>query len=297
METTVSVIVPVYDSVRFLKKCAGSVLGQSLSGLELILADDGSTDGSSALCRELAAQDKRVRVLELPHKGVSAARNAGLETARGRYIFFADSDDWLPPAALEGLLRRMEAEDAELCVGAARFIGVIHARRVGPETAMSFDRADGESFLRLIEGLSRCTGPWGKLYCTELIRRHGLSFPERMAYGEDAVFLWRYLAKCRRAATAPEIAYCYSQLAPARASVRDHPALTQWQQEELRAYAELLAGLRLGAAADEALERRRTKLETDALRRAVTHGADSRPFLHKALWNAAAAAKRAMIYR
>ena len=96
----ISVIVPVYQAERLLPQCVESVLGQTFSDWELLLVDDGSRDGSPALCDAYAAGDARVRVFHKPNGGVSSARNLGLEQARGQCIAFLDADDALVPAAL-----------------------------------------------------------------------------------------------------------------------------------------------------------------------------------------------------
>ena len=95
MEPLLSVIVPVYRAEDTLTRCVNSILSHAPENLELILVDDGSPDASGTLCDAFAAQDGRVRVIHQPNAGVSAARNRGLDTARGRYIQFVDADDWL----------------------------------------------------------------------------------------------------------------------------------------------------------------------------------------------------------
>lgn len=97
----ISVIVPIYNVEKYLNRCVDSVLGQTFSDLEVLLVDDGSPDGCGAVCDEYAAKDARVRVIHKPNGGLSSARNAGLEVAAGRWIAFADSDDWLDSDMLE----------------------------------------------------------------------------------------------------------------------------------------------------------------------------------------------------
>ena len=100
----VSVIVPVYNRAETLSRCVESILGQTFRAFELLLADDGSTDGTLKICSDYALTDSRIRILALSHRGVSAARNAGLAAAKGEYIAFVDSDDTIEPAFLERLL-------------------------------------------------------------------------------------------------------------------------------------------------------------------------------------------------
>ena len=108
----ISVIVPVYKVERFLPACIDSLLAQTFTDFELILVDDGSPDNCPALCDAAAEKDNRVRVLHKPNGGVSTARNAGLDMARGKWIAFVDSDDSVQPDYLEKM------HTAALAVGA-----------------------------------------------------------------------------------------------------------------------------------------------------------------------------------
>ena len=112
MQPLISVIVPVYNRENVLEECVNSVLKQTWSNLELVLIDDGSTDDSALISKALAEKDCRIRVLCMPHCGVSAARNAGLDVARGEYLFFLDSDDVIHPCILETLCTAMELYSA-----------------------------------------------------------------------------------------------------------------------------------------------------------------------------------------
>ena len=109
MPPIVSVIVPVYDSKQYLQECVQSVLAQSFVRFELLLIDDGSSDGSRAICEGMRKADARVRYLQKEHRGVAAARNAGIKAAKGTYLFFLDSDDVIHPQLLETLFQLLES--------------------------------------------------------------------------------------------------------------------------------------------------------------------------------------------
>lgn len=113
---TLSVIVPVYKVEQYLKKCIDSILGQTMADLELILVDDGSPDNCPALCDAAAEQDPRVRVIHQKNGGLSAARNAGLDAARGEWIGFVDSDDFIAPEMYRTLLDRVRADGTRLAI-------------------------------------------------------------------------------------------------------------------------------------------------------------------------------------
>lgn len=118
MNDLISVIIPVYNTQHYLEKAIQSVLSQTYRSLEIILADDGSTDTSGKICDEFAASDARIRVIHKENGGISSARNAALALASGSYIFFLDSDDYLEPDALEYLYSNLITSDADISVGA-----------------------------------------------------------------------------------------------------------------------------------------------------------------------------------
>ena len=110
----ISVIIPVYNCREYIARCMDSVLVQTYKNMEVLLIDDGSTDGSDGICNQYPVRDARVHVLHIPHSGVSIARNAGLEKASGEYIAFVDADDHVSPTLLETLLEALLANDASI---------------------------------------------------------------------------------------------------------------------------------------------------------------------------------------
>ena len=119
-KTKISVIVPVYKAEAWLARCVDSILAQTFRDLEVILVDDGSPDGSGALCEGYAAADSRVKAIHKANGGVSSARNAGIEAASGEWVAFVDSDDWLEPDYLERLADRLTGPDCDVVMGGAR---------------------------------------------------------------------------------------------------------------------------------------------------------------------------------
>lgn len=110
----VSVIIPVYNVEQYLRRCIDSVLAQTYTDLEIILVDDGSPDGSGAICDEYAAKDSRIKVIHQANAGVSAARNAGMDLASGEYLAFIDSDDFIEPEMYEQMLAAAEKTGADV---------------------------------------------------------------------------------------------------------------------------------------------------------------------------------------
>jgi glycosyltransferase involved in cell wall biosynthesis len=116
-----SIIVPVYKVEKYLPRCIDSILAQTFGDFELILIDDGSPDGCGRICDEYARKDKRIVVIHQKNMGVSAARNAGLDIARGRYIGFVDSDDWIEPQMYEAMMDAIRENGADMAVCGVRY--------------------------------------------------------------------------------------------------------------------------------------------------------------------------------
>ncbi len=211
---TVSVIVPVYKAEAFLDQCVESMLGQRERDFELLLVDDGSPDNSPALCDGYAARDPRVRVIHKPNGGVSSARNAGLDQARGSFVVFIDSDDWAEPDYLTRLLALQEetAEEGVLVMTDYQpfapdgpeerdFPAPFTARLDGPD-------ADPRAFRDLIFGF-RLFPPYCKLYRRDVIEALGLRFDTSIRTAEDFDFNMRYLARMKAVRYEPAATYHY----------------------------------------------------------------------------------------
>jgi len=110
----ISVIVPVYNVEPYVRKCLDSVINQTYRDLEILVIDDGSTDGSGKICDEYAGKDERIKIFHTENRGLSAARNLGLDEAQGEWIGFVDSDDWIEPDMYEVLLKRAEESEADV---------------------------------------------------------------------------------------------------------------------------------------------------------------------------------------
>lgn len=208
MKELVSIIVPVYNPGEYLIPCLQSLGDQSYKNLEIILVDDGSTDGSGAVCDEFARQDDRVKVIHRKNAGVSAARNGGLDAASGRYVFFLDSDDLLPEAALERLAERMKGRT--LVCGSMRQLLGTEASENGlalPELELS-----AKEMLRLLfheEELGYQGFMCNKLFDLELIQALGLRFDPAIRYNEDRLFITEYLLHCNAAYMISDVVYLY----------------------------------------------------------------------------------------
>ncbi len=219
----VSVVMPVYNAVSFLPVSIGSVLEQTMTDWELVLVDDGSSDGSLAVCEGYTCADHRIRVVAQENRGPSAARNSGVHTARGDFIFFLDADDRLPSDALELLLSAAEAGQADMALG--NFLKqendappvsqpAILALGDEPFHGEAKVLAEGELIQYLRHFLhypsnhlvSYC---WARLYRRSLIVEFALCADENMRLFEDFAFNLAFLGKARRLVFVNRPVYIY----------------------------------------------------------------------------------------
>jgi glycosyltransferase EpsJ len=214
----ISVIVPVYRAETTLACCVNSILSQTFEDFELLLIDDGSPDQSGALCDQYAAQDSRVRVFHKENDGVSSARNLGLYEARGTYIAFADSDDWMESDELETLYRLAAQHNADAAGCAHNNISPSGA--IQPEAgALPPGVYEGEALRSgLVDRLMghRLEQPgqpvlngyiWRFLFSRDIIDQHRILFAG--AYLEDELFLVEYFSHSRRLAMTDRPLYNY----------------------------------------------------------------------------------------
>lgn len=206
-----SVIVPVYKVEPYLQKCIDSILSQTFRDLELILVDDGSPDNCPAICDAAAEQDERVVVIHRKNVGLSAARNAGLTAARGDYIGFVDSDDYISPRMYQTLYDAMVENDAQMAVCSYEYVnlrGGIFKDRRSPITkyevldrVQMLDRLGGDRNWYYITA-------WNRLYRRELFEN--IRFPQGRIHEDEYVAHSLYWA-CERIAVVPEPLYFYVQ--------------------------------------------------------------------------------------
>jgi len=197
----ISVIVPVYNAERYLARCVDSVLGQTHTELELILVDDGSADGSGAICDRYAARDPRVRVIHKANGGVSAARNDGLEAARGEFVAFCDNDDFYAPGMLERLLKMCLENDCDMAQCRPAKGSAESLPTPPPEPVRVLEsRAMLENFYT-----EATIYIWDKLYRRRVWA--DVRFPVGSYTGEDLFVVHRLLWAAGRVAVTPERLY------------------------------------------------------------------------------------------
>lgn len=252
-ELLFSVIVPVYNAQATLQKCADSILSQAPAESELLLVNDGSTDGSGEACDRLARTDPRVRVLHQPNGGASAARNAGLAAAQGRYLQFVDADDWLKPGLYAAVLPVLEA-GADVCFfGVDSLSGLVNERLPqGRFESLAALRADFAYYL-VDTGLFAAL--YNKIYRAEKLT--GVRFDPALKINEDLLFSLQALARCGPVFFNPTLYYTYDDRADGTLSRRLRTDLLDAEEYTRPALREFLAAAGLSGAAAETVVRRR----------------------------------------
>ena len=194
MEPTVSIIVPVYNAEHTIPRCIESILNQEYSDFELLLVNDGSTDGSGAVCDAYAARDARIRVIHKENTGVSDTRNTALDQARGTYLQFLDSDDWITPDATSSLVRAAESAQCDLVVSD-------FYRVVGERVSQKGDIDDDGVMTREEYAAHMMENPadfyygvlWNKLYRRSIVETHHLRMDPEISWCEDFMFNLEYI--------------------------------------------------------------------------------------------------------
>lgn len=197
-----SFIIPVYNVSAYLPKCLDSILRQNIDDWEAILIDDGSVDNSGKICDEYAAKDDRFKVFHKANGGVSSARNVGLENARGEWIWFVDSDDWIENNALSTLFDVIKTYSCDTIFFGMRIEN--HDSSTNLEQP-SLSKLSCESFLSQISCFANPT----MLFSHDIIREHLLRFPTGIKMAEDLEFQYKYLTFIKSPVSINSMLYVY----------------------------------------------------------------------------------------
>ena len=198
MNKKLSFVIPVYNVEAYLPQCLDSILSHSTDACEVVMVDDGSKDGSPAICDRYCEKYANARVVHIPNGGNSAARNLGVEMARGKYICFVDSDDYIDDGAVGKILEWIDSHEADVC-----FLEACKVYPDGSKTPLGEGLTGGElrgmgkeQALAFMAGCSKYPGgPWAKLYRREFLLANAIRFPNDRRLCEDLFYtLDAYLA-------------------------------------------------------------------------------------------------------
>lgn len=209
----ISVIVPVYKSEKYLQTCLESIAAQTVfDKIQLILVDDGSSDGSGKICDDFAQKHKNTLVIHKENGGVSTARNAGLDKAEGEYIGFVDADDTVAPDYYEKLLNAAERNGCDMAFSSMTLI-YKGERRVWPcwypENTVLGKEEIVQNFAKKMLSDGRQNSACVKLLRHSIIKANGLRFPEGIKIGEDKYFVLEFLKHCTSAVCTGDCGYYY----------------------------------------------------------------------------------------
>lgn len=200
-EGLVSVIIPVYNSKESLCDCIDSVIRQTYINIEIVLIDDGSTDGSGAICDRYALDDNRIKVAHTINHGPAAARNSGIEKANGKYMFFIDADDLMEQDALFKLIEKHEQYGADMVIG--DFLKIVNGNKLESGHAGVFPGSKLLSKPDVVEYVRKYLKKpnryplfvysWGRLFLSRIIRSNAILFNADLRTFEDVAFNFKYL--------------------------------------------------------------------------------------------------------
>ena len=203
----ISIIVPIYNSEKYLQRCIDSILSQTFNDYELILINDGSSDNSGNICDKYEKEDHRIKVFHKENGGVSSARNLGIDNAKGEWVAFIDSDDQLDR---DYLLNFNLNSDADLLVqGYKKEYFNKKPEMIIPNMEESYLASDVISIIFDLEKKSIINSPWCKLFKREILFKHNILFDNNISYGEDHLFSLSFIEHIATISVTPKAGYIY----------------------------------------------------------------------------------------
>lgn len=265
----ISIVVPVYNAESYLRQCLDSLESQTYSDIEIICVNDGSTDGSLDILKQYAAKDARIKVVSQENQGPSETRNRGVDMAKGEWMMFVDSDDWLELNCCERIMSQSEACDLAIFSYTREFKTTSAPKYIFDQQPRIFENADIDwlyerliapngTELRYPEKLDSLSTVWGKLYRTSIIKNNAIQFTSTKVTGtlEDLIFNRKYFNHLHRACYVPDCLYHYRKTKSDSMAYSYKPDLcNQWLQvfDEISNCADAMKHLWM----PEALERRK----------------------------------------
>lgn len=225
MQPKVSVIVPVYNTEKYLERCLQSIMAQTLKDIEIIIVDDGSKEACANMCDDFAKLDERIKVIHKANGGLGYARNTGLEAATGSYVGFVDSDDYIEPNMCEDLYEAAAKQGADLVISGFCFVGGNMFSQAGGDIKKNyfteytvFEKDDMQKLLLGVVGAlpkEPDDSRYGVSVCkclfrNALLKENNLMFlSERVILSEDTMFMVDLIQYATCAVGVPEAYYCY----------------------------------------------------------------------------------------
>lgn len=227
-----SVIVPIYNSEKYLAQCIQSIINQSYKNLQIILVNDGSNDNSKDICDEYARKDSRIEVYHLKNRGVSATRNYALTHVKGDYIQFVDSDDSLNHKMTEIMVEAIENEQIDMVV--CNYTKIFKKLKIRNEILEKTGIYSNREYLcnTLKDPGHHYYGVvWNKIYRTEIIEKYNIKFDSETELGEDFIFNLNYWTRCNKVKVLHKFLYFYGKERDFTLSQNKHKVLDDCRKE------------------------------------------------------------------
>ena len=220
----VSIIIPIYNVEKYLRRCLDSIINQTYKNLEIICVNDGSTDGSAHILESYAKKDNRIKVIDKQNEGLSIARNKGLDIATGKYCYFVDSDDWIELSTIEKLVNAITTNDVDVVIHSSVSIAEDDSCADYANRCQGwFNELEKESGVYDVPINIAYTIPgvaWDKLYKMDIIKKYNCRFLEGLI-NEDELFLWTYMIHCKNYYYLNERLYYYYHHSNSITTTRD----------------------------------------------------------------------------
>lgn len=244
----ISIIVPVYNTEKYLEKCLESLINQSFTDIEIIVINDGSIDNSLNICNRYQKLDSRIKVISKKNEGVSVARNIGIDNAIGEYILFVDSDDWIEKDMCKELYNSIDENDSDICIcnyildnNCTSNLKNIYSYIF--KNTIEKDEIENKLIIPLIEtedyenkhDLAEARGPWGKLFRRKVIVKNNIRFKKNLVIGEDFIFNLEFLVKASKVSVNKGFYYHYR--------IHAESAVRKYKDDFWKNYKELLESL------------------------------------------------------
>lgn len=208
----VSIIIPVYKVENYLHRCVESVLNQSYTNIEIILVDDGSPDSCPGICDEYETKDSRIKVVHKVNRGLSSARNSGIEIMKGNWVTFIDSDDYISKNAIEKMVYVARITSSDLVIGNYQMVFDFSGQEKNcrEKNIRKFKEIEKKEFWLkiLLEDSAYCSA-WGKLYKNSLFQE--IRYPEENDFGEDMPVIPKIIEEAERISFLEDTIYFYCQ--------------------------------------------------------------------------------------
>lgn len=198
----ISIIIPVYNTEKYLKECIESAMHQTLTDIEIICVNDGSTDTSLEILKSFAEKDNRLKIVTQQNKGQSAARNTGLKIATGEYIAFLDSDDFFENIFAEQMYQKAQSQDADITMCSMNIVKNDKKETTHPYLSLDIIPKELDNIVFNITNIKKilfniCVTPWNKIYKTDFLRKNDIKFLEKINF-EDNLFFIESFVKAKK---------------------------------------------------------------------------------------------------